>query len=56
MSRALQGCWGWLCYGCVVAFWVLCPLIQKQLADNLLAQFGKFREQVVLLAVNAPCW
>lgn len=55
MAHAHQACWGYLGYGYVFAVWVICLLMQKQLADNLLAQVRKFSDQVAQLAKNALC-
>lgn len=45
MAHAHQACWDYLGYGYVFAVWVICLLMQKQLADNLLAQVRKFRDR-----------
>lgn len=55
VAHAHQACWGYLGYGYVFAVWVICLLMQKQLADNLLAQVRKFSDQVAQLAKNALC-
>ena len=55
MACAHQAYWGYLAYGYVFAVWGICLLMQKKLADNLLAQVRKFRDQVVQLAKKMLC-